>query len=333
VALPFKINDIAHKINSRWDFSSPGGKGSSRLRLDRIRGSYFWKRSNQTFRRRQAATMKRRCNALLLQSALGLLLVVQSVAWRGGPDAFQKDIGEYVSSLTKNYRDEDWSGNNNEDGHERFLDEVNADVGDVGESHRRLKGKKAKTAKKRKKMKAPKTPAPTSPSTGAPTCPPTRFISSPKKKSKKKSSKKKKKNSKSLAVCITPNPTAIPTASPTCSPTIQPTAAPTVAPTPRPTKKIKKQKKKKKKIKKGTKTTKGGKAKKRKRVLVSVVVFDTCQERILFFALFSNSPRSSPILNYGKRRRTRSRRRGAWAAMHQLSPRARGPRESKASMQ
>jgi hypothetical protein len=251
-------------------------------------------KNNQILCTRQVAAMKRRCNALILQGALALLLVVQSVAWRGGPDAFQKDIGEYVSSLTKSNGDENWNGDNNEDEHKKFWDEVNADVGDVGESYRGLKGKKGKKTIKAKKMKAPKTPAPTSPSTGAPTCPPTRFLSSPTKKSQGKGSKKNKtsKSAKSLAVCITPNPTAIPTASPTCSPTLQPTAAPTASPTKRP---------KKQKKKKGSKGTKTGKGKKRKRVLVSVVVFDTCQESIFLFALFSNSPRFLPNIELQKK--------------------------------
>jgi hypothetical protein len=115
----------------------------------------FWNRPNPMARTRQAETMKRRCNSLILQGALALLLVVQSVALRDGPDALQKDIDESVRSLTKRYRDEDWSGDNNEDEIGLFQDEIDADVGAAEESHRMLKGKKGKKPMKEKKMPTP----------------------------------------------------------------------------------------------------------------------------------------------------------------------------------
>jgi hypothetical protein len=96
-----------------------------------------------------------KCNALILQGALALLLVVQSVASREGSDAFEKDIDESVRSLTKSYRDEDWSVDNNEDKLGLISDEVDADVGDVEESLRRLKGKKGKKPRKEKTFPTP----------------------------------------------------------------------------------------------------------------------------------------------------------------------------------
>jgi hypothetical protein len=217
--------------------------------------------------------MKRRCNALILQGALALLLIVHSVvAWTGEADLFQDQVGEYVSTLKKSsIVDGEWSEDNNKnekamlldravidqsaDDEEELSDDSVAENTIASSEQRWLKGKKGKKAtKKNRKKKAPKTPAPTVASTGAPTCPPTRFVLSPKGKGSKKKTKKSTK--KSLVVCITPNPTANPTASPTCSPTPSPTRKPTPAPV---------LPKKKKATKKATKKT----TKKKKRILVS----------------------------------------------------------------
>jgi hypothetical protein len=93
-----------------------------------------------------------KCNALILPNALALLLVVQLVASREVSGAFEKDIDESVRSLTKSYHDEDWSVDNNEDKLGLIRDEVDADVVDVEESLRRLKGKKGKKPRKEKTL-------------------------------------------------------------------------------------------------------------------------------------------------------------------------------------